>query len=162
MNYKRELFDYEKFRKQERLRENKAGGFKCTHCKQWVVINELMGSKNRNHCNMCFWSKHIDGKPGDRTATCLGGMKPIGLTFKHEGISKQGEIMFIHLCCSCNKLSINRVLRDDPEHTILDVFNDSLEIEESMQTRLQNEGIYLAIEDDREEIMVQLFGKTSS
>lgn len=159
MNYRHELFDFEKYRKQERLREDKAGGFRCSHCKQWVVINDWMGSRNRNHCNICFWSKHVDEKKGDRTATCHGGMKPIGLTFKHEGIGKQGEIMLIHLCCGCQKLSINRIVRDDPEPTILDVFNTSLGIDGPMKTRLKNEGIYLLIDMDRQEVMTQLYGK---
>lgn len=158
MNYRYELFDFEKYRRKERLREEKAGGFRCSHCRQWVVIHDLMGSKNRNHCNICFWSKHVDEKKGDRTATCLSGMKPIGLTFKHEGMGKQGEIMLIHLCCGCQKISINRVLRDDPELMILKIFNSSLNVDEGIETRLKNDGIYLADEEDRSEVMVQLYG----
>lgn len=140
------------------MREDKAGGFRCSHCKMWVVINDLMGSKNRNHCNMCFWSKHVDETKGDRKATCLGGMMPIGLTFKHEGVNKQGEIMLIHLCCGCQKLSINRVVRDDPEQTILDVFNSSRNLSEAMRARLKNQGVYLLSEKDRTEVQTQLFG----
>lgn len=158
MNYRHELFDYEKYRKQERLREEKSGGFRCSHCRQWVAIHDLMGSKNRNHCNICFWSKHVDEMKGDRRATCLGGMMPIGLTFKHEGVNKQGEIMLIHLCCGCQKISINRVVRDDPEPTILDIFNASLNLDGVMRTRLKNQGVYLLSVKDRTEVRAQLFG----
>jgi hypothetical protein len=74
---------------------------------------------------MCLWSKHVDEAKGDRRASCLGGMEPIGLTFKHEGHGKVGEIMLIHHCSVCEKISINRIARDDPEHKILGIFNQS-------------------------------------
>ena len=38
--------------------------------KRWVVINDYMGTKNRNHCNLCLWSKHVDEAKGDRRADC--------------------------------------------------------------------------------------------
>lgn len=152
-------FNYDKYKAQEWNREHKAGGFKCSHCKQFVVINDIMGTANRNHCNWCLWSKHVDETKGDRRANCNGGMQPIGLTFKHEGYSRVGEIMLVHLCSACQKISINRIARDDPEHKILDTFYQSLDPEDHIKLRFKKIGIDLLEQVDEGEINVQLFGK---
>lgn len=55
-----DYFNYDKYRAQEWKREHDAGGFKCSHCKQFVVINDIMGTVNRNHCSWCLWSRHVD------------------------------------------------------------------------------------------------------
>lgn len=152
-------FDYDKYRTQEKKREHNAGGFRCSHCKEFVVINDVMGTSNRNHCNWCFWSKHVDEAKGDRRATCNGGMEPIGLTFKHEGQYRIGEIMLIHLCSVCQKISINRIARDDPEHKIMEIFSESFDLNEGIRLRLNEQDIYLLTEIEREDLSVQLFGK---
>lgn len=138
--------------------EHKSGGFKCSHCRQFVVINEMMGTANRNHCNWCLWSKHVDEAKGDRRATCHGGMEPIGLTFKHEGYGRTGEIMLIHLCSICQKISINRAARDDPEHKILEIFGGSSKLHEAVKSRLSRNSIYMLREVDERELSMQLFG----
>ena len=155
-----DYFNYEKYKAQEWKKEQDAGGFKCSHCKQFVVINDTMGTANRNHCNMCLWSKHVDESKGDRRSTCHGGMEPIGLTFKHEGRNKIGEIMLIHLCSSCSKISINRIARDDPESKIMEIFNGSFEPDDGIKQRLDKQGIYLLSALDAHELSVQLFGCT--
>ena len=149
---------FEKNRLKQWNQEHKAGGFRCSHCRQFVVINDYMGTVNRNHCNMCLWSKHVDNATGDRHSDCNGGMEPIGLTFKHEGIGRVGEIMFIHLCLSCSKIHINRVARDDPDQGILAIFQKSLNLDHSLRKRLDSLDIYLLGEEDRAEVTVQLFG----
>lgn len=154
-----DYFNYDKYKAQEWKREHDAGGFKCSHCKQFVIINDSMGTANRNHCNWCLWSKHVDEVKGDRRATCKGGMEPIGLTFKHEGRGKIGEIMLIHLCSSCSKISINRIARDDPEHKVVDIFYQSLDLETQTKQRLNKAGIDSLERADTEEINLQLFGK---
>ena len=151
-------FNDDKHRTQEWRREHNAGGFKCSHCKQFVVINDIMGTANRNHCNGCLWSKHVDEAKGDRRAICNGGMEPIGLTFKHEGRSKIGEIMLIHLCSTCQKISINRIARDDPECKVLDVFYHSFGLGDQIKHRLGKVGIDLLGRANEEEVNVQLFG----
>jgi hypothetical protein len=155
-------FDFEKHRAKEWNREHKAGGFKCSHCKQFVVINDIMGTANRNHCNMCLWSKHVDEAKGDRRSTCQGGMKPIGLTFKHEGRNKIGEIMLIHFCSSCQKISINRVARDDPEYKIVETFNRSFDLNGDVKRRLDKEDIYLLNRGDEQDLSAQLYGQQYS
>jgi len=118
--------NYDKKRKELQWKnEHNAGGFRCSHCKQWVIINEFMGTTNRNHCNLCLWSKHVDEKKGDRKSLCQAGMIPLGLTFKQEGYGRQGELMLIHLCTVCQKLSINRIASDDITDEIIDVFEQS-------------------------------------
>ena len=149
----------EKRKEQQWKNEQNAGGFRCSHCKQWVIINEFMGTANRNHCNICLWSKHVDEKKGDRKATCQAGMKPIGLTFKHEGFSKQGELMLIHLCSVCNKISINRIASDDFTDEIMEIFEQSKSLYDELKTRLFLEDIQLLVESDRQELYIQLFGK---
>lgn len=148
----------EKKRYQEWTKEHKAGGFRCSHCRQFVVINDIMGTANRNHCNICLWSRHVDKGKGDRKADCYGGMQPIGLTFKHEGIGKQGEVMLIHLCSICQKVSINRVARDDLEQDILSIFEISLGMGEDIKTMLQIKDVVLLSESNRSELNIQLFG----
>lgn len=134
-------------------------GFRCSHCKQFVVINSTIGTANRNHCNICLWSKHVDNKKGDRLSECYGGMAPIGLTFKHEGYGRTGEIMLIHLCSTCQKISINRIARDDLEYKVVEVFEQSASLDTDIRPRLLESDIYLLIEPDRQALSQQLFGK---
>jgi hypothetical protein len=157
--YDNSRFNHDKYRAQQWHNEHKSGGFKCSHCKQFVIINDIMGTVNRNHCNVCLWSKHVDEAKGDRRATCSSGMKPIGLTFKHEGYDRIGETMLIHLCSGCQKISINRIARDDLEYKILEVFSKSFELNETFKSRLSSNDIYLLIESDKQELSIQLFGK---
>lgn len=147
-----------KHRTKQWKQESSAGGFTCRHCKCFVIINDIMGTANRNHCNQCLWSRHVDEAKGDRLATCQGSMEPIGLTFKHDGYGRQGEIMVIHLCSSCQKLSINRVARDDDEQQLVRVFDQSLRLGEEIRARLQMDGIYLLGMADSDALHRQLFG----
>jgi hypothetical protein len=150
---------YDKQRIQERNRERKARGFTCNHCRQFIPVTDFMGTANRNHCNICLWSKHVDENTGDRRAICKSGMEPVGLTFKYEGRGKAGEIMVVHVCRACQKVSINRIARDDVEHSILEVFYRSFSLGDSMRLRLGRRGIDLLGRDDEEEVSIRLFGK---
>ena len=149
-----------KHREKEWKREHDAGGFRCSHCKSWVIINDYMGTVNRNHCSLCLWSKHVDEQKGDREATCQGGMRPIGLTFRHEGMGKQGELMLVHECAGCQKLSINRIARDDDNDGILGIFEAS-KSNHLLSSELKHAGIYLLLGNEREEVYRQLFGTHS-
>lgn len=161
--------DMERREKEKRGRrlasEEKKEGFKCGHCKQWVPFSESMGTEHRNHCPLCLWSKHVDlNKSGDRKSECQAGMRPVGLTFKQEGFNKygkpkQGELMVIHQCAGCEDVSINRIAGDDNPETILKVFEESRELSPERVGQLKDEGIEPLIEENRDEILVQLFGK---
>jgi hypothetical protein len=140
-------------------------GFYCSHCGKWVPISELMGTHHRNHCPFCLWSKHVDlKKEGDRKSNCQGEMKPIGLTFKKQrpdkyGKEKKGELMIIHYCQNCGKISINRIAADDNPLFLKMVFEKSLSLPKDLKTKLENQNIIPAKKVDREEIENQLYGK---
>jgi hypothetical protein len=85
-------------------------------------------------------------------------MKPIGLTFKQEGWGVVGEIMLVHSCSRCPKISINRIAGDDMDQDILSVFRASFGLEKELRIRCEEQGIQLLDEDDTEEIRRQLFG----
>lgn len=144
----------------------KKDGFQCCVCGQWVFFLNRIGTKHRNHCPFCLWSKHVDLKiSGDRKAQCKAGMKPIGLTFKHEGRDKygalkQGEIMLVHECLGCAKVSINRIAGDDNAEMILELFQESQELPLEKKRELVAGGINLLPGDKKKEIIAQLFGKS--
>lgn len=148
--------------------KNKTFSFRCSHCKKWVVLNEQIGTAHRNHCPFCLWSKHVDEKKaGDRKSECKGAMAPIGLTFKKEppnkyGPPRPGELMIIHECKQCGQLRINRLSADDNTNIVLQVFEQSQGLDGETRERFEAEEITLLTEENREEIMTQLYGKTQA
>jgi len=94
-------------------------------------------------------------------------MRPLGLTFKKEAIHiyakrKEGELMLIHECSQCRKISLNRISGDDSSEEILSLFELSREISSEKGKELEKRGIYVCKEKDREEITAQLFGNKGS
>jgi len=90
-------------------------------------------------------------------------MQPIGLTFKQEGNDKydklkQGELMIIHKCIACEKISINRIASDDDTDTILKIFAESKKLSSIKRKQLQEKGVQLLTNQDKEKILIQLFG----
>lgn len=139
--------------------------FDCENCQKIVSTNKFIGTRHRNHCPFCLWSKHVDLKiSGDRKSSCEGPMQPWGLTFKHEGHDRyekrrQGELMIIHLCIRCQKISINRIASDDNPEQILRLLEQSSNLGEEEKNRIKSSGITLLVKEDREGIESQLFGK---
>ncbi len=133
--------------------------FLCKNCKKEVSTDGNIGTENRNHCPYCMYSIHLDlNTPGDRESKCEGLMVPIGLTYKEEGNDKygkkrQGEIMIVHKCSNCSKLSINRLAADDDPKVVMDIFENSLK-----QSHITDTNITLLREKDREGIDRQLNG----
>jgi len=161
-----EMDRIEERKREKRLKsEEKKGGFRCGNCGRWVPFSEFMGTKHRNHCPFCLWSKHVDlKKPGDRKSECQAGMKPVGLTFKHEGVDKygrlrRGELMLIHECVNCGKISINRIAGDDNTEAILRRFKESQGLPPEKRSLLEHSGIEVLSDERREEVLIQLFGK---
>jgi hypothetical protein len=144
---------------------NKGRGFECKNCRAWVSSTNLIGSKNRNHCPICLWSMHIDDKvPGDRNSNCKGMMEPIALTFKQEGFDKfgkkkQGELMIIHQCQKCNKISINRIAGDDNVDKILRLFENQISFVKKYNNLLRKYNITPLTRINEKDIKTQLFGK---
>jgi hypothetical protein len=145
--------------------ERSKGGFECCGCGKWVDISDNVGTAHRNHCPHCLSSKHLDDEfSGDRASVCEGCMKPIGLTFKKEGTDKygkerKGELMIIHECEKCGRVSINRLSADDDDGAILSLFGDSLGMEENKKNMLVGSGIDVADSGAKEDIFIRLFGK---
>lgn len=140
------------------------GPFICSVCGEKNEVNDLIGTKNRNHCHKCLSSRHLDlNVSGDRASDCLGVMVPIALTFKEEGVDKygkkkQGELMIVHLCDKCRKISINRLAGDDEEGEILKLFSMTLALSDEQKELLRKAKIEILKEEDKNEIYRQLFG----
>jgi hypothetical protein len=81
--------------------------FRCNHCRL-DVPTDAPGTRHRNHCPNCLWSRHVDDEPGDRASDCLASMEPIAIT-----VRKDGEWVLIHRCNGCGILSSNRIAGDD-------------------------------------------------
>lgn len=140
--------------------------FKCMHCQAYVyVLPVLSGVQNRNHCPYCLYSRHVDhAQTGDRLAACKASMQPIGLTVKHGrnkycGISS-GELMLIHRCRECGKLSINRIAADDRVDRLMEVFYSSIELDGLTRQQVAISEIHLLQRADLEMVLCQLQGCT--
>lgn len=83
-------------------RKTENTGFICRNCGRAVSPNTAGGY--RNHCPYCFYSVHLDEKPGDRRSACAGLMEPVGVRYH---TSKGWQL--IHRCNRCGVLRINRV-----------------------------------------------------
>ena len=146
--------------------EKQSGKFICCGCNNEVLFSANIGTAHRNHCSHCLASCHLDKDfSGDRATNCGGCMRAIGLTFKKEGIDKhsnqkEGELMIIHECVICGKISINRLASDDDEAAILFLFHNSFLLNEKMKQKISREGIEIASAKDKERVFIKLFGKS--
>ena len=82
--------------------------FVCEKCGYAVK-----GDGYTNHCLRCLWSKHVDVNPGDRQATCLGLMEPIGIELKG------GEYTILHRCVKCGFEKRNKANKNDDTDAII-------------------------------------------
>lgn len=113
--------------------------FRCFNCKFDVPL-VAVGTTQRNHCPICLWSRHVDDSIGDRQSDCGGKMKTVGLTLKSDG-----ELMLIHLCMACNKISKNRIAGDDNDVSIVNLFLSSKD--EKVVNLLKEKGISLLYDE---------------
>jgi len=138
--------------------------FKCNYCQAYVCTHPILsGVNNRNHCPYCLRSRHIDLlRAGDRMSACKAIMEPIGLTVKQRqkkyGSGRNGELMLIHHCSECGKLSINRVAADDLTERLMEVFHTSTGMDSTSQHKLEASGIRLLQEVDNILVIHQLHG----
>ena len=139
-------------------------GFTCQHCGAYVyTLPETAGVQNRNHCPFCLWSRHLDyQQPGDRMSACKAVMQPIGLTRKpahNKYVCCQlGELMLIHRCSDCGKLSINRLAADDQSDIIAHIYRASLGLDEGTLQCLDEAGIHPLLGRDEFAVVSQLYG----
>jgi len=141
------------------------GEFHCQAC-HGLVTNQpwLSGVQNRNHCPYCLWSRHLDlFQAGDRLSACKAGMEPIGLTLKRSKRIYQpnpcGEIMLVHRCVDCAKISINRIAADDDPEQILRVFQYSLQLDPQTRALCQSQNIWVLQLEQMPVVHCILFGK---
>lgn len=138
--------------------------FRCIYCRNPVSTDPILaGVNNRNHCPYCLSSKHVDlWEAGDRMAACKAKMKPIGLTIKQirkkYARANSGELMLVHQCVDCGKISINRIAADDDIERIIDVFEASFELNPLMRRQAEGEGVRLLGAAAREVVQAQLEG----
>lgn len=139
-------------------------GFTCQHCGAYVyTLPETAGVQNRNHCPFCLWSRHLDyQKAGDRMSACKAVMQPIGLTIKpaHNKYAccQLGELMLIHRCSDCGKLSINRLAADDQSDKIAHIYHASLNLDEETLQHLNEAGIHPLLGRDEFTVVSRLYG----
>ncbi len=138
--------------------------FTCKRCGAVVYIEPLLsGVQNRNHCPYCLWSRHVDHiYAGDRMSACKAVMEPIGLTVKRSknryAVDAPGELMLIHLCSDCGKLSINRIAADDLVERLMGIFHSSLSLNDVIRDQLEANGIRLLEAEDMQMVTCQLLG----
>jgi hypothetical protein len=141
--------------------------FICKHCGFIVSAHKAVsGVINRNHCPYCLFSRHVDlHHAGDRLCACKGLMKPVGMTIKNSrdkyAIKQKGELMLVHRCTNCYRLSINRVAADDDPMKLLAVFKNSSSEIHHIQHICQEQGILLLNSSDRSLVHTRLFGNPS-
>jgi len=139
--------------------------FKCLHCQGHVSAAAwLAGVQNRNHCPYCLWSRHLDlFEAGDRLAACKAPMRPVGLTLKRSRNKyapvSGGELMLVHLCTDCSRISINRIAADDVSATMLEVYEGSLIVSTWLHEQMHDIGITLLDDNSKELVYRQLFGQ---
>ncbi len=90
-----------------RRRDDGPAYFSCIQC-GFPVPTAAAGTRHRNHCPRCLYSRHLDVRPGDRRCPCRGTMRPVALWLRDDG-----EWALIHRCERCGTLSSNRVAGDD-------------------------------------------------
>ena len=145
------------------IKNNPGDFFVCKNCGRFVEDKPL-GTKNRNHCPFCLWSQHLDEKiPGDRKSSCQGKMEPIAVCFKKSKFDKykgkeRGELMIVHRCLLCNRVSWNRIAGDDDPQEIWKIYLSSFKRLQEIQEFLPS-GLDLALPFDEQEVKNQLFGK---
>jgi hypothetical protein len=140
------------------------GDFVCLHCGSFVSAEAaLSGVHNRNHCPFCLSSRHLDHfEPGDRLSACKARMRPVGLTHKRTvkkyASVRQGELMLVHLCEDCGKVSLNRIAADDDDAMILAVLEESATVNPDTRALLAQEGITLLSAAEANLVRTCLYG----
>lgn len=154
-----------RWRKLEKNSRLSLDGFQCRHCLAYVYTHPIVsGVQNRNHCPYCLWSRHVDHtRVGDRMSACKAIMQPIGLTVKRRqnkygGHVLYGELMLIHRCNDCGKVSINRLAADDQVERIMELFQESFSMDENTRFQLEETGIQILEEEHASLVACQLQG----
>ena len=140
-------------------------GFKCGHCHVFISAEAILsGVNNRNHCPYCLWSKHLDlYQAGDRLAACKSLMRPVGLALKrtHKKYGRAvGELMLVHLCVDCGKVSLNRIAADDDVDKVWGIFANLPGQEGQVLAQVRESGVDPLDLTASGLVQAQLFGRS--
>ena len=141
------------------------GDFRCIACHHPVSgLSLVSGVHHRNHCPYCLVSRCLDlFSPGDRLSACKAAMQPVGLALKrlHKkyNTQKSGELMLVHRCDGCGKISLNRLAADDDPQTVLEIFQTSLDLDPRFHTHLAQNDILTLQRSDYLLLKTRLYGK---
>ena len=103
------------------------------------------------------------GRPGDRLSTCGARMQPIGLMLKPGKINRyarenSGEIMLVHYCLSCGRISCNRIAGDDDAYAIIELLNEPLVLDSTWIREIGANQISMLTSADKQMVVRALFG----
>lgn len=90
-------------------------------------------------------------------------MQPIALAFKNYKVNLftgkgNGEVMIIHQCLNCGKISPNRIAGDDNEYQVISILNESINLNQNMANLLKNLRLEPITALNKEEALISLFG----
>ena len=90
-------------------------------------------------------------------------MKPIGLVFKNIEYNpftdkSSGELMIVHLCLGCGRISCNRIAGDDNPYVVTCLLEEPAKLSKEIITGLTNQGIRLLTQDNKQEVLTALYG----
>jgi hypothetical protein len=145
--------------------KNTFGDFTCMHCGSFVSADAaLSGVHNRNHCPYCLASRHLDlFEAGDRLSACKGAMLPVALTWKRSpkkyARPGDGELMLVHRCRDCDRLSINRIAADDDNALILSLLHAAAKLDHQAFDACVSAGIQVLGGADSSMVTRSLFGQ---
>lgn len=90
-------------------------------------------------------------------------MRPIGLTLKNAKLNAytgrtSGEIMLVHQCVSCGRISCNRIAGDDNGFAVVNLLGEPANLLLSTRNELNDLNIQLLSMDDEQMVSICLFG----
>lgn len=90
-------------------------------------------------------------------------MRPIAIAFKDYSINPftnmgGGELVIIHKCLSCCKLSSNRIAGDDCIYQILCLIKDSINLSQEITQEIINLKLTLINNENKQESLISLLG----
>ena len=144
---------------------NTFGDFVCLSCHNFVSAEAAFsGVHNRNHCPYCLSSRHLDlFEPGDRLSACKAAMQPVALTLKRTikkyAGGRQGEMMLVHICQACGRVSINRIAADDNTAAVLEIFEGSHKLDPITRSLLARNGVVILEAGEVHLVRERLLGK---
>jgi len=90
-------------------------------------------------------------------------MKPVGLTLKNIRTNPytqkiSGEIMLVHICLACGKISCNRVAGDDNAYSVIRLLTGAEEASVFILDNLDKSNVRLLTPDDEQMVSSAMLG----